>query len=91
LVLTAAGCQQPSSSSTTVPTEVDHAGKGRKAFERQGLGHEPYRTSDSARRGKMSPQATRRSAEVMTGRYDPKTKFMANGLSAAERYLPILN
>jgi hypothetical protein len=39
----------------------------------------------------MSPQATRRSAEVMTGRYDPKTKFMANGLSAAERYLPILN
>jgi len=38
VVLTAAGCQQPSSSVPPATTEVDHAAEARKAFERQDWG-----------------------------------------------------
>ena len=38
VLLTAAGCQQPSSSVPPATTEVDHAAEARKAFERQDWG-----------------------------------------------------
>jgi hypothetical protein len=38
VVLTAAGCQQPSAPSAPVTAEVDHAAEGHKAFDRQDWG-----------------------------------------------------
>jgi hypothetical protein len=38
VVLTGAGCQQPSTSVSPATTEVDHAAEARKAFERQDWG-----------------------------------------------------